>query len=538
MKFINEKFYTLLTIIICGCLISEAQVPEKIEAFITPFGEFNFTRPEFPDTSINIIDYGAKEGGEVMNTEAINNAIRRLSASGGGRIIIPAGKWLTGPIVLLSNINLHLEEGAELLFSQNFSDYLPAVLTNFEGTEVYSYSPFIYSFKQENIAITGKGVLNGQAKPWWEYRKNKAFGNNRLRKMNENEVPVNERRFDNLDNYLPPVFFGPLYCKNILLEGVKFMYGAFWTINPSFCENLIVRDINVLTNGEYGHTPNGDGINPNSCSNVLIEYNTLDTGDDCITIKSGRNKDGRKIGMPCKNILIRHNIGLQGHGGIVIGSEMSGGVENIYAHDCEFYGTDRIVRLKTGRGRGAYIKNCWFKDLKADTIEREAIRINMLYGEYINRLPVKNVDEGTPFIANIHIENISCNYARTNIISILGIPEMPIQNVSIKNVQLFGNKGIEISDAKAIQLDNILVGNQTGSLATISYSDSITISNINIKSTDANEVPFIFNDVSNSSLQNLESDISGRLVKITGNSKNIQLDNLPENRIINETLRK
>ena len=535
MKRFKEKIYVLLAIIFCGCLMSEAQVPEKIEAFITPFGEFNFIRPEFPDTAVSILDFGAIEGGEVNNTESINNAIRKLSASGGGKVIIPAGKWLSGPIVLLSNINLHLEEGAELLFSQNFSDYLPAVLTNFEGTEVYSYSPFIYSFKQENIAVTGKGVLNGQGKPWWEHRKGKAFGNLRLRELNENEVPVTERRFDTPDNYLPPVFFGPLHCKNILVEGVKFMYGAFWTINPSFCENIILRNINILTNGEYGHTPNGDGINPNSCSNVLIEYNTLDTGDDCITIKSGRNKDGRRIGMPCKNILIRHNIGLQGHGGIVIGSEMSGGVENVYAYDCEFYGTDRIVRLKTDRGRGAYIKNCWFKDLKADTIEREAIRINMLYGRYSKRLPVKDVDEGTPIIENIHIENVSCNYAKRNVISIIGIPEMPVRNVSIKNVQLFGKKGIEISDAKALQLDNISVGNESGSLAAISYSDSISINNFNIISTDANEVPILFNDVSNSNLKNLKSDISGQLVIIKGNSKNIKLEKLPENRVIYET---
>ena len=532
MKYIKCKFLVGILFILYSCQIPKTKVPEEIAPFATPFGEFNFARPEFPDTVINIIDYGAKDGGEFMNTQAINNAIRELSASGGGKVVVPAGKWLTGPVILLSNVNLHLEEEAELIFSQNFDDYLPAVLTNWEGSEVYSYSPFIYAFKQENIAITGKGVLNGQGKPWWEHRKSKAFGNDRLREMNENEVPVNERCFDNLDNYLPPVFFGPLYCKNILLEGVKFMYGAFWTINPSFCENLIVRDIYVLTEGEYGHTPNGDGINPNSCTNVLIEYNTLDTGDDCITIKSGRNKDGRRIGMPSKNILIRHNVGLRGHGGVVIGSEMSGGVENVYAHDCEFYGTDRVVRLKTGRGRGAYIKNCWFKDMKADTIEREAVRIFMLYGEYRDRLPVKDVDDGTPIIENIHIENISCNYTKRNIISIIGIPEMPVQNVSIKNVQLFGEKGIEISDAKGIQMENISVGNQKGSLVSISYSDSITINGISVKETDENEIPFIFNDATNLSMQNLVTNISGQLVSITGNSRNIEFDkSIPEKKV-------
>ena len=215
---------------------------------------------------------------------------------------------------------------------------------------------------------------------------------------------------------------------------MTFKYGAFWTVNPSFCEDLIVRGINILTEGEYGHTPNGDGINPNSCQNVLIEYNTISTGDDCITIKSGRNKDGRRIGIPCKNILIRHNKGLQGHGGIVIGSEMSGGVENVYAYDCRFNGTDRVIRIKTDRGRGAYIRNCWFKDISADTIQREAIRINLLYSGG-DRLPEQEVSSGTPVVENIHYENIRCEYAKRNIIQIIGLPEMPVNHVSFKDIE-------------------------------------------------------------------------------------------------------
>jgi len=526
------KLLTVLFIVTFNFILVNAGPPKKIEPFITPFGEFDFTRPIFPDRSVNILEYGAKEGSEIINTKAINNAIKDISGKGGGKVIIPKGKWLTGPIVLLSNINLHLQEGAELLFSQKFSDYLPAVLTNFEGSEVYSYSPFIYAYKQENIAITGKGTLNGRGKPWWEQRgkEQSRGGNRKLMKMNENEIPVNERRFDNLNDFLPPVFFGPLYCKNILIEGVRFMYGAFWTINPSFCENIIVRDIYILTNGEYGDTPNGDGINPNSCSNVLIEYNTLDTGDDCITIKSGRNKDGRRIGMPCKNIFIRHNVGLQGHGGIVIGSEMSGGVENIYAYECRFNGTDRMLRIKTERGRGGYVKNCWFEDMSADTIEREAIRINMLY--HGDRLPMELVDAGTPVIKNINFNNIRCSYSKRNIIQIRGIPEMPVSNVTFENIDLSGNKGIEISDAKSIYFNNTSAANQSGSFATISYSDSIFINNISIDGTDENEVPFIYTDVGNSGLQKLESDISGKLVTISGDSKNINFDkSVPKRKI-------
>lgn len=516
------------------CLCASAQVPDKIEPFNTPFGDFNFQRPNFPDSSVNITDFGAKAGGTFKNTQAINNAIKKMSKAGGGQVIVSKGTWLTGPIVLLSNVNLHLEEGAELLFSQDFNDYLPAVLANFEGSEVYMYSPFIYAYKQENIAITGKGVLNGQGKPWWEQRKSPGFGNQKLIEMNENEVPLKDRRFDSLENYLPPNFFGPLYCKHVLLEGVTFKYGAFWTINPSFCEDLIVRGINIVTEGEYGHTPNGDGINPNSCQNVLIEYNTISTGDDCITIKSGRNKDGRRIGMPCKNILIRHNIGLHGHGGIVIGSEMSGGVENLYAHDCQFNGTDRVIRIKTDRGRGAYVRNCWFKDISADTIQREAIRINMLYSGG-NRLPEQEVNSGTPVIENIHYENISCKYAKRNVIQIIGLPEMPVNNVTFKNINLGGRVGIDINDAKNISFDNVKISNEVGTPVSISYSDKITINNLNIVDTAPEKLPVVLHDISNVKVSILKYQSEKELIKITGKSESLEFDpSIPEQKIVRE----
>ena len=531
----KAKSIIILLTIMSVCQFVWGQIPNEIEPFVTPFGEFNFQRPQFPDKFVNIVDFGAQKGGEFKNTEAINNAIKQLSESGGGTVVIPAGKWLTGPIVLLSNINLHLEKGAELLFSQDFNDYLPAVLTNFEGSEVYAYSPFIYSFKQENIAITGKGVLNGQGKPWWEQRKKPGFGNRKLIGMNENEIPVNERRFDNLDNYLPPVFFGPLYCKNILLEGVSFKYGAFWTINPSFCDNLIVRGVNVLTDGKYGHTPNGDGINPNSCQNVLIEYNTISTGDDCITIKSGRNKDGRRIGIPCKNILIRHNVGLQGHGGIVIGSEMSGGVENVYAQDCKFNGTDRVIRIKTDRGRGGYIRNCWFKDISADTIQYQAIRINMLYSGG-DRLPEQIVSSGTPVVENIHYENIKCKYAKRNVIQIIGLPEMPVNNVSFKDIELEGKLGIEINDAKNITFNNLTISNKVGSPVSISFSDSIMINKLKIAEKATEKLPIQLHDISHVQLTNLEYHSGKEMVKITGKAEHLEFDkSIPEKKIFRET---
>ena len=530
------KFKVIVVIIVFVVTANSvnSQTPYEIAPFNTPFGEFNFKRPQFPDKEVNIADFGAEEGGEIKVTEAINNAIKQLSESGGGKVIVPHGKWLTGPVVLKNNINLYLEDGAELLFSQDFSDYLPAVLTNWEGSEVYSYSPFIYAFNQENIAVTGKGILNGQGKPWWEHRIYPGFGNKKLIEMNDNEVPVKERRFDSTDNYLPPVFFGPLHCKNILLEGVTFRYGAFWTVNPSFCDNIIVRDIYIITNGDYGDAPNGDGINPNSCSNVLIEYNTLDTGDDCITIKSGRDKDGRRIGTPCKNILIRHNKGLQGHGGIVIGSEMSGGVENVYAHDCRFNGTDRIIRIKTDRGRGAYVKNCWFKDIYADTIQREAIRINMLYSGG-NRLPAEEINSGTPSIENINYENINCEFAKRNAIQIIGLPEMAVKNVTFSDIHIDSNLGIEISDANDISLKKIKVKNRVAPALSVSYSDKIYIDKLNITNTETNKVPIELTDSKNITLKNIDCESFDNLIRISGDSENINFDKkITESQVIHE----
>ena len=526
---------TMLILLFVSCRQKVEEFNDDIEPFIAPFGTFNFERPLFPSQSVQITDFGAIEGGKTKNTGAINKAIEELSAKGGGKVIVPKGKWLTGPIILLSNINLYLEEGAELLFSQDFKDYLPAVLTNWEGSEVYSYCPFIYAYEQENIAITGKGILNGQGKPWWDQRRNgDAFRNSNklLREMNENEVPLAKRKFGSLEKFLPPVFFGPLYCKNILLEGVTFKYGAFWTINPSYCDNIIVRRLYVLTNGEYGDTPNGDGINPNSCQNVLIEHNILDTGDDCITIKAGRNKDGRKIGKPCKNILIRYNKGLQGHGGIVIGSEMSGGVENLFAHDCQFNGTDRVIRIKTARGRGGYVRNCWFKDIKADTIEKEAIRINMMYTGG-DRLPKKEIDDGTPVVESIHYENIQCQYSKRNIVQIIGIPEMKVKNITFKNLNLAGNLGIEIRDAEQINIDSISVSNRIGSSVELSYCDSINIQNIEILQAPKDIIPIVLNDVHNSNFEGLKTVKTEKLVKVIGESYNLKMDNtISEDQII------
>ena len=454
-----------------GSLLSDA--PDQILPIKAPFEMIQLKRPIFPDRNFDIRNFGAKEGGVVKNTEAIRKAIDAASDAGGGKVIVPAGQWLTGAIHLESNVNLSLVKGAELLFSQDPNDYLPAVFSRHEDTECYKYSAFIYADHKTNIAITGEGTLNGQGKPWWDWKKSKKKSERQLESMGDKNTAVRDRLFDGTDGrVLRPAFFQPMNCSTILVEGVTFLYGAFWTITPTYCENVIVRKVKITTDGSYGHVPNGDGIDPSSCKNILIEYCEFSTGDDCIAIKSGRNKDGIRVGVPTENVVIRHCVGLQGHGGIVIGSETSGGIRNVYAYDCRFHGTDRIVRIKTARGRGGTVENMWFRDLSADTIQQEALHINMLYTG--SRLPAEAVTLATPRIRNIHYSNISCSYGKKAAIEILGLPEMPAESITFDSITITAAKGILCSDAKMIDFKDVAVHPSSGPLLSVMDCEGIT----------------------------------------------------------------
>jgi polygalacturonase len=431
-------------------------VTGAIEPLAAPFAMLQPARPSFPEAEFDIRDFGAIEGGTAKNTGAIREAIVAATHAGGGHVLIPPGTWLTGAIHLESNIDLHLLRGAELLFSQDPADYLPVVFSRHEDIECYKYSAFIYAEGKSNIAVTGEGVLYGQGKPWWAWKQSKRDAEKELYTMGANNVPVAQRIFDGKGGLeLRPAFFQPVSCSNVLVEGVTFLYGAFWTLTPTYCENVIIRNVHIETEGTYGHTPNGDGVDPSSCRNVLIEHCTFDTGDDCIAIKAGRDADGLRVARPTENVVIRHCQGLRGHGGIVIGSETSGGIRNIYAHDCQFTGTDRIVRIKTARGRGGVLENMWFRNLAADTIELEALHINMLYTG--TRLPEAPVTKATPVIRNIHYSNITCKFAKGRAVEILGLPESPVESVSIDNITMNAARGIACTDARDITLNQVSV---------------------------------------------------------------------------------
>jgi polygalacturonase len=447
---------------------------EEIRPISAPFPMPSPVRPAIPGRAVSITDFGGVEGGKVKNTAAIRSAIQFLSRRGGGTVIVPAGTWLTGPVHLADSINLHLRKGAVLLFSQDPADYLPAVFSRHEDLECYKYSAFIYADRKTNIAITGQGTLNGQGKPWWPFKTEKKHVEELLNDMARRGVPVEQRTFDGREGReLRPAFFQPMRCKNVLVEGVTFLYGAFWTITPTYCENVIVRKVTIVTEGEYGHVYNGDGVDPSSSRNVLIEECEFDTGDDCIAIKAGRDQDGLRVNMPTENVVIRNCRGLRGHGGIVIGSETSGGIRNILAEECQFSGTDRIVRIKTTRGRGGTLENMWFRNLSGSNILMEALHINMLYTGA--RLPASAVDRTTPRVRMIHFEGITSTGGKDYAIELLGLPEMPLEEITFDRITADGKQGVNIADARGVSIRNASIRAETGPIVRVTESQDVAL---------------------------------------------------------------
>jgi polygalacturonase len=378
--------------------------------------------PTFADRDYAVVDYGAVGDGTTDCRPAFDKAIAACNEAGGGRVVVPAGDWLVrGPIHLKSNVNLHVEAEATIRFSTDPSDFLPVVLARFEGNEVMNYSPFIYAIDAENIALTGSGTLDGQAsqKNWWGW-KGSSTDANALRQMGEDNVPVAERVFGE-GHQLRPNFVQPQRCKNLLIEGVTFTNSPMWIITPTLCENVTVRGVTVNSHG-----PNNDGCDPESCRNVLIEKCTFDTGDDCIAIKSGRNADGRRIGVPSENIIIRGCTMKDGHGGVVLGSEMSGGIRNIFVEDClmDSPNLDRAIRLKSNTMRGGYLENLYVRNVKVGQVADAVVRINLNYD--------KDRGNANPTVRNIFIQGVTSEKSKYPLY-FAGLDDSRIQNVVLEN---------------------------------------------------------------------------------------------------------
>jgi len=458
--FIVAVFLALLDAVGCHANVI------KIDA---PFDMPALTVPVFADRTFDIRHYNAVGDGQTMNTKAFADAIDVCSKAGGGTVIVPAGKWLTGPIHFKSNVNLHISKGAEVLFSTEYDAYLPVVLSRYEGIELYNYSPCIYANRCENIAITGGGALNGQGKAWWPWKRRCENSVKKMHEMAAKGIPVKKRIFGTVKDAIRPNFVVTINCRNVLMEGFTITNGPMWTIQPIYSENVIIRNVRFETHG-----PNGDGIDPDSCRNMLIENCLFNTDDDAIAIKSGRDEDGWRVNKPCENIIVggcRFGLGKECDGVVSIGSEMSGDVRNIYIHDCAFTKTGRGVRIKSRRGRGGVVENVWLENLTMNSVGDDALLLNTFYEGGLD--PTSNK---APLFRNIHVKNLVCNGTEDAIV-IQGLPEKAIKRVTLENIQVTSENGIEITDATDITLKNISVNPEKGAWATITNSKNIRIEN-------------------------------------------------------------
>jgi polygalacturonase len=420
----------------------------------------NIKAPVFPNKNYLITNYGAIAGGKINCSKAIARAINACNKAGGGIVIIPAGNFFTGPIYIKSNVNLHLEKGSRLSFSTNPSDYLPLVYTRWEGVELMNYSPLIYAYKESNIAITGQGVIDGQAgnANWWPWKGRKDYGwkegtpsqNNiksrpALFAMSEKDVPVAKRTFGN-GFFLRPQFIEPYACKNILIEGVTVMNSPMWILHPVLCSNITINNVTVESDG-----PNTDGCDPESCKDVLIKQCHFNTGDDCIAIKSGRNRDGRRINIPCENIVIQNCTMANGHGGIVIGSEISGGVRNVYAENCIMNSPllDRALRIKTSSARGGTIENVYLRHIEVTSVREEAVIATMFYEDSGDHLPT---------IRNINISDMNVVKGGKAGVVMEGYKFATIHGLHIDNLNINNTKiPYQFSNVDGITLNNVII---------------------------------------------------------------------------------
>ena len=398
--------------------------------------------PKIPDRSFAVADFGARGDGKTKDTDAIAKALDATEQAGGGVVRFAAGTYLTGAVKLRSNVGLHLEKGATLLFSTDPSDY-PVVLTRWEGTECMNYSGLIYGQGVHDVAITGEGTIDGQGKAWWgDFRKGSWAAMKKLRELGETTDDPKQRVFGTREAGLRPCLLEPIGCERILLDGVTFTNSPFWTIHPVYCRDLTARNLKI-----HGTGPNTDGLNPDSCANVLIERCAFDTGDDCVTLKSGRDKDGRRVGKPTENVTVRDCTFARGHGTVVIGSEMSGGVRNVLAENLTADGTDAGVRIKTRRGRGGTVENVVYRNMTLKNIRKQAITVDMFYDVGNNPAVDQSGPAGIPSIRNVTVENLTCDNADAAIV-FRGLPESPIVGVALRDIRITAKQGWTVSDVR------------------------------------------------------------------------------------------
>ncbi|WP_316738006.1 glycoside hydrolase family 28 protein [Pedobacter aquatilis] len=471
---------------------------------------------KFKKDTISILNFGAKGDGVTLNTQQINKAISAMNQKGGGVVLIPSGLWLTGPIELKSNVNLHIKRDAILQFTADFNQY-KLVQGNWEGQPAWRNQSPISGTNLENIAITGTGIIDGNGGAWRMVKKDKltesqwknlttsggsVSEDGKLWYPSEKTVKGSKTKnagvivpgktaadYEDIKDFLRPNLLVLTNCKKVLLEGVTFQNSPAWNLHPLLCEDLTLRNLQVKN---PWFAQNGDGVDVESCKNVLIEGSTFDVGDDGICIKSGRDEAGRKRGVPTENVIIRNNVVYHAHGGFVIGSEMSGGAKNIWVYDCSFIGTDIGLRFKTTRGRGGVVENIYVDRINMIDIPGEAILFDMYYAaqdpivlagekrEAIKTVTVP-VTEATPQFKNMYIKNVVANGAEKAIF-FRGLPEMNIKDIHLENVTIQSKKGIEIIEASGIFLKNVnVITDDTNPIVFVQNGSNININGLQYK---------------------------------------------------------
>ena len=521
--------------IIAGC--SDSETTTKQTSY------FKVELPDFPDAEFVITDFGAVNDGITMNTGPINSAIEACSQSGGGKVIIPEGVWITGPIRLKDNVNLHASEGALVLFSRNFDDY-PYVFTYFEGRRDFRAMPLLFGDSLSNIAITGKGIFDGSGDAWRPVKKMKMtdgqwsallnsggalnekgdiwWPNQYAYEASKDPVRLSRKLADDPERDKYKAYFRPslvqlVGCDKILLEGPLFQNSPGWCIHPLMCTNLTVNDITVRN---PWFAQNGDGIDVESCKYVTIKNSQFDVGDDAICIKSGRDKEGRERGMPTQFVEVDNCIVHHGHGGFVVGSEMSGGVSDIWVRNCSFTGTDVGLRFKSTRGRGGVVENIHIENIRMINIARDAIIFNLFYaglaptemGEDPIESLVSNapeVSEETPEFRNISISNVNCQGA-LRALNIMGLPEMPVNGLTLENSVFSSEMGINCLFANDLTISNVIV--QTNGHPSMQF---INVTGAEITSVSGNNEVLLYVDGSETKDIRLNTDNEERSKKMT-----------------------
>lgn len=447
----------LIGLVCCGCFSTSLQerlesrvpdynavgadlLPDSIYPVRSPFFEYDFKRPTFPERVDSIFP------GE----DNIQSRIDQLASLGGGTLYVTGGDYLSGRIELKSHIRLHLEEGATITFGSEISDYLPVVFTRNEGIELYSLGACIYANGATNIALTGEGKLIGPDKGPVRER---TMTHEVIEKIVDHQTFVEERIYDgNTAAFIfPPAMIAPINCKQVFIEGLTLERSAFWNVVPTYCEDVIIRGLTIHSEG----IQRGDGIDIESSKNVLVEYCSLYTGDDCIAIKAGRGYDGLRVNKPSENVVVRHCLAGSGHGGITVGSETAGMVRNLYVHDCAFDGTDVGIRFKTRRPRGGGGEAMVFENIRMN-VKHSALRWDMLgnalhVGKEADREFVVTVNSLTPRFSDINISDVLIESA-SDCIKVEGIPESLLANVKITNIHAVAERYLSIRDATDITI--------------------------------------------------------------------------------------